>query len=102
MAQCVRVGGAKRQAGRTRARRFLAAAEPIPDPTPVCGAHQTPRTHHHPTPPRYTCMMPTKRVLGQRLRSKAVNSLYSKALLSSMTRSARKLKITTASPAVGA
>ena len=47
-------------------------------------------------------MMPTKRVLGQRLRSKAVNSLYSKALLSSMTRSARKLKITTASPAVGA
>lgn len=50
---------------------------------------------------RLACIMPTKRVLGQRLRSNLSNSAYSSALDSSITRSARKLKMTTASPVRG-
>mmetsp|Transcript_17667 Transcript_17667/g.53147 ORF Transcript_17667/g.53147 Transcript_17667/m.53147 type:complete len:213 (-) Transcript_17667:804-1442(-) len=44
------------------------------------------------------CIMPANSVLGKRTRSKASKSSYSKALLISTMRSARKLNSTTASP----
>ena len=43
-------------------------------------------------------MTPGKHALGKRLRSNALKSSYSNALLISITRSERKLKIATASP----